>query len=71
MVVKEVVKLENGTEEGRIVTINLTEDEHTFLLSYAINHMIARGMLKIGNDAGEVVGDVIESTADLIEKVTK
>jgi hypothetical protein len=53
MVVKEAVKLDDGRE----LTIGLSEEEHTYLLSYAVNHLIAQGVMVLGQvDGPEVIG---------------
>lgn len=55
MDVKEVVKLEDGRE----IVVNLTEEEHTYLLSLGVNQAVAAGILALGQiDGDEVIGQV-------------
>lgn len=51
MEVKEIVQLEDGRE----VTVNLTEEEHTYLLSVGINQAIVAGILALGQVDGDEV----------------
>jgi hypothetical protein len=57
MNVREVVQL----EDGRNVIVNLTEQEHQYLLSFAINNLIAMGMMQGREEP------VVEEEAPFIE----
>lgn len=45
--VKEVVRF--GPGEGANITLNLTEQEHAYLLEFAVNELVARGLMVLGD----------------------
>lgn len=60
MVIKELVRL----KDGRDIVLNLSEDEHFFLLSFALNALVEQGVMKIGEKElankqpeGDVIAD--------------
>lgn len=62
MIVREVVQL----EDGRNLILNLTEKEYNYLLSFAVNNLIAMGMMTVKEDAvqKEEPAIIIEGSKD-------
>jgi hypothetical protein len=65
MVIKEIVRL----EDGRNIVLNLSEEEHSALLDFAVNFFMKQGWLDIAQIEPEFVE--IDSTVESLKKETE